>query len=215
MKPVHRHCLLLAAMAVLSVGCFYWPVEPTILSFRIGQTFEEVAKGSTFPVLKNSNLPSDDPVTRFGVTWVTERAVTIRFNDPEHGFTLPPTKFAALSYLNNRAETLATSPMLQQLAFEEAVQVLAQVQNQLKASGWEPWDVDGSRWFDLSADGKRQLYQRLFAPDHMITASLRVPGKYGMTFRLWCSDGCETKRGPYRFLIDIGIGPDTYSWKPE
>lgn len=191
----------------------WWPrtQPPTTLSFQIGATIEEVASDSTYPVFARSNHPKDDPgETKAGATWVTEPAVIIRFNDPRHGFTLPPTKFAVLTYMDGRAETLATSPMLDSLSFDETVLVLANLQKQFKAGGWEPWEVDQSNWFDLTPAGKKQLYQRMFQPGYAETAILRIPDKYSMIFRLKCIEGCWTKQPPYRFLIDIGLSDDVF-----
>ena len=93
MKIIH-----LAIPATAITAAIWWhsrPPEPTVLSFRLGQTFEQVVRNSTYPALENSNRPTDDPGgNKFGATWVTEPAVIIRFTDPKHGFTLPPTKFA-------------------------------------------------------------------------------------------------------------------------
>jgi hypothetical protein len=67
------------AVAVPVLGAVIWqhsgsppPAAPTVLSFRVGQTFEEVVSGSTYPVMKRSNLPIDDPSgDKSGTTWVT------------------------------------------------------------------------------------------------------------------------------------------------
>lgn len=202
------------AVAVPVLGIVVWrhsrspaPVTPTVLSFHVGQTFEEVVRASTYPVMKRSNLPADDPSgSKWGATWVTEPAVIIRFNDPKHGFTLPPTKFAALTFEHNTALTLSTSPMLDKLPFDEAVAVLENLQNQFKAGGWEPWKNDRSAWFDLTPEGKKRLYERMFEPPYGQTEELCVPKKYAMTFRLQCAEGCWTHQPPYKFLVDVGVG---------
>lgn len=109
-----RSRLLALTAGAVAIAVVWWPSrypEPTILTFRLGQTFEEVARNSTYPVMERSNRPADDPDNRFGATWVDEPAVIIRFTDPKHGFILPPTKFAALSFAENQAILLATSPM--------------------------------------------------------------------------------------------------------
>jgi hypothetical protein len=170
-----------------------------------------VARNSTYPVLEQSNRPADDLISGSGDTWVTEPAVIIRFNDPVHGFTLPPTKFAVLGYMHNKAATLATSPMLEKMPFDEAVAVLENLQDQLKKGGWEPWTGNDSKWFDFTPDGKRRLYAEMFEGGGMESAELRVPNKYAMTFRLWCAAKCATREPPYLFLIDIGITDDTYA----
>ena len=213
MNWIYRRQSIVAGLIVIGFWWYNYIPEPTVLSFRIGQTFEEVAAMSTYPVMERSNRPADDPGNnRFGATWVTKPAVIIRFNDPRHGFILPPTKFAALSYQDNRAATLATSPMLDKLPFDAAIHVLENLQNQFKAGGWIPFEEDGSTWFDFTPEGKKRLFAHLLEHD-MQTVSLYVPKKYGMTFRLWCAKGCISGKPPYRFMIDIGVGMDTHSWK--
>jgi hypothetical protein len=207
----------IAVLAGLVAAAIWWHArtpEPTVLAFRLGQTFEQVVNDSTYPALKRSNRPRDDwDGNKFGAIWVTEPAVIIRFTDPKHGFTLPPTKFAALTFSENQAVSLATSPMLDPLPFDEAIAILENLQSQFKAGGWEPWEKDDSTWFDLTPEGKKRLYARMFEAGYMQSASLRVPKMYGMTFRLKCNEGCWTKEPPYLFLIDIGLGTDVYGRK--
>ncbi|MGX4643816.1 hypothetical protein [Massilia sp. SYSU DXS3249] len=215
---MNRRYRIGVVLAGLILAAAWWHLrtpEPTVLAFRLGQTFEQVARDSTYPVMQRSNRPVDDPGEhKFGVVWVEEPAVIIRFTDPKHGFTLPPTKFAALTFSENQAVSLATSPMLDPLPFDEAVAILENLQNQFKAGGWEPWTVNDSTWFDLTPEGKKRLYARMFERGYMETNNLRVPKFYGMTFRLKCTEGCWTREPPYLFLIDIGVGDDVYGRVP-
>lgn len=210
MKVRAVRLLIVAAVVAAVVWRHYRVPEPTVLSFRIGQTFEEVAKASTYPVMERSNIPTNAHL-QSGATWVTEPAVVLSFNDPKHGFTLPATKFAMVSYMDNKVDTIATSPMLEKLPFDQAVAVLEHLQNQFKAGGWEPWAGDGSQWFDFTPEGKKRLYARMFQSLAQ-SAELRVPNKYAMTFRLKCMDGCWDRTPPYLFLIDIGVGNDVHAW---
>jgi len=214
MKPRYRHIVILTGVVIAAFWWYFRPPKPTILAFRLGQTFEQVVRDSSYPAQSRANRPADDPDKKFGAIWVTEPAVVIRFTDPKHGFTLPPTKFAALTFSENQAVSLATSPMLDPLPFDEAVVILENLQNQFKAGGWEPWTNDDSTWFDLTPEGRKRLYARMFKPGYMETASLRVPRMYGMTFRLKCTEGCWTSEPPYLFLIDIGVGGDDYGSEP-
>ena len=215
MKRRHK---IMVVLTGLGIAAIWWQLrvpEPTVLAFRLGQTFEQVARDSSYPVMERSNHPVDDPGEhKFGTTWVDEPAVIIRFTDPEHGFTLPPTKFAALTFSENQAVSLATSPMLDPLPFDEAVAILENLQKQFQAGRWEPWAKDDSTWFDLTPEGKKRLYARMFEPGYMQTSSLRVPKMYGMTFRLKCTEGCWTREPPYLFLIDVGVGGDVYGREP-
>lgn len=213
MKKAYRR-LALASVAGVGLWSYYRTPEPTVLSFRIGQTFEEVVKSSSYPVMERSNLPADDPSGgQHGATWVTEPAVIIRFADPIHGFTLAPTKFASLGFDHNVATTLSTSPMLDKLPFDEAVAMLEDLQSQFKAGGWVPYKDDGSRWFDLTPEGKKRLHAAMFKPPFLEQYTLRVPKKYAMTFRILCAEGCWTREPPYLFLIDIGVGTDVHGSK--
>jgi hypothetical protein len=213
MKARYRRLVVLAGIAAVVLWWHSRIPEPTILSFHVGESFEDVVRNSTYPVMARSNLPEEDPSGgKFGGTWVTEPAVIIRFNDPEHGFTLPPTKFAALAFDHNLASTLATSPMLDALPFDEAVAVLENLQNQFKAGGWTPWEGDGSTWFDLTPEGKKRLYERMFEPGYSQSAELRIPRKYSITFRFKCEEGCWTREPPYKFLVDVGVGGDGHAW---
>lgn len=208
--------LLALLVLAVSAGFGLWShmrvPEPTILSLRIGQTFEEVVAASTFPVLQESNLPSEDP-TGFGSTWVTKPAVIIKFDDPQHGFVLPPTRFAGVSYEANRVLSIETSPMLEKLPFDEAVDIMANLQEQFKAGGWRPWPGDGSKWFDFSPEGRKRFHRTLLGPGWGANATLIVPGKYSLMFRIKCLDGCEEHSEPHQFLIDLSIGSDIYSGK--
>lgn len=209
-----RYRLLVLAAICVWLWWYYRPPVPTVLSYRVGQSFEAVVASSTYPVMERSNLPADDPSgDQHGATWVTEPAVIIRFNDPRHGFTLPPTKFAALGFDHNVATTLATSPMLDKLPFDQAVEVLEQLQNQFKTGGWQPYERHRSKWFDLSAEGKKRLYAAMLKHPYHQQQTLRVPKKYAMTFRFMCAEGCWTREPPYRFLIDIGVGRDVHGWE--
>lgn len=208
-----RHRVVAVGLIVLGLAYLAWrqvPVPlpvPTVLSLSVGQTFQEVVAASTYPVVARSNVPTHAYLGS-GETFVTEPSVIIRFNDPEHGFILPPTKFALVGYLDNRVVTVSTSPMLDKLEFQEAVAILENLQNQFKAGGWEPWQKDGSEWFDFSPAGKQRLHARMFTMGFAQEASLRVPGQFGMTFRLRCAAGCDEQQPPYLFLIDIGLGKD-------
>jgi len=215
MKRRYRSLFLLASLAAIVLWWHSRTPEPTVLAFRLGQTFEQVVKESSYPAMERSNRPAEDPGDhKFGAIWVTEPAVIIRFTDPKHGFTLPPTKFAALTFSENQAITLATSPMLDALPFDQAIVILENLQNQFKAGGWEPWGENDNTWFDLTPEGKKRLHARMFEPGYMESTNLRVPKMYGMTFRLKCIEGCWTREPPYLFLIDIGIGDD-YGREPS
>jgi hypothetical protein len=201
-----RYIAGLLILGCVTLALFSTP-SPTMISVRVGQTFEEVVRSSTFPVKASSNIPNDEEVG-FGVTLIKEPAVIIFFNDAKHGFTLPPTTFAGISYIDNKVSTIATSPMLHKLTFDKAAAELARLQRQFQAGGWQP-EIN-NKWFDLTPQGLAQLRLdvRNSSNGFMRTIMLVVPEKYEMTFRLWCAARCDSQIGLDRYLIDIGLSAD-------
>ncbi|MFC7651496.1 hypothetical protein ACFQT4_04385 [Pseudoduganella danionis] len=180
---------------------FYEP-EATIISAHVGKTFDQVAQDSTFPIKARSGGAATD----MQWTYVSEPSVIIRFSDPRHGFTLPPTTFAAVTYMHGKVTSISTSPMLKPLPFDEAIELLAQLQQQFQAGGWQPWKDSDSSWFDLTPAGRQHLHEALRTRGSIRGQELIVPGKYTMIFRLHCHAGCANVPGPERYLIDIGLG---------
>lgn len=191
--------------------CFAWryfttPV-PTVLSIRIGQAFDEVAKDSSYPVLASSDSPHSDR-HGIGVTWVTKPAVIIKFTDPRYGFTLPPTTFGAVMYVDKKVSTVRTSASLKKLTFADAASVLENLQGQLQHGGWQL--DDQTTWFDFSRQGKKALHDdvRSIKTGYMKFLSLVAPEKYSVYLTIYCAADCDSAIGLDRYLVDVGIGED-------
>lgn len=202
----YRHATI--ALIIVCVIWFYFHTPiPTTISVRIGDTFEQVARASSFPVMASSDKPTYDEVGS-GATWVRKPAVIIQFNDPKYGFSLPPTTFATIGYMHNKVDTIATSPMLSQLSYDQALAVIVALQNQFIAGAWQL--DDATTWFDLTPVGRNTLHRnlRLGSQGYRKEVSLRAPEKYAMIFRLRCTTRCESDLGLDRYLIDIGITQD-------
>lgn len=213
MKRPSRRLLAVIFTAGAATWWYFSPPAPSVLSFCIGQHFEEVVRKSSYPVLQHSHRPADDP-GKYGIgnTVVTEPSVILRLDDPRHGFMLPPTNFAVLAFADNKAVMLSTSPTLEKLSFDDALALLAHLQKRFKARGWEPRNGDGNDWFDLSPEGRQRLYARMFEPRFIQSTELHVPNKYEMTLQLRCAEGCATREPPYLFMIDLVVGEDRDSW---
>jgi len=90
MKARYRRIAILAGLIAAAIWWHSRTPEPTVLAFRLGQTFEQVVNDSTYPALKRSNKPRDDwDGNKFGAIWVTEPSVIIRFTDPKHRVHTP------------------------------------------------------------------------------------------------------------------------------
>lgn len=205
------HHLAVIAVVSCAIWFYFHAPEPTVISVRIGDTFEDVTRASSFPVMASSDIPTHDEVGA-GATWVKRPAVIIHFNDPKYGFTLPPTTFAAIGYMHNKVDTIATSPMLSKASFDQSLTVVAALQSQFVTGAWQL--DDGTSWFDLSPEGKKYLRHQIRLGDqgYRKEVSLRAPQKYSMTFRLRCAARCDSHIGLDRYLIEIGIAQDfTYA----
>ncbi|WP_158899692.1 hypothetical protein [Burkholderia sp. L27(2015)] len=202
-----RYIYAVAGIAV-AVAAAVWIkhdylVPTTTLSLRIGETYDDVIKGSTYPVERNSVPPSEKPYYG-GSTWISKPAVVIVFNDPEYGFTLPPTKFGAVGYEDRKVVTITSSPMLDALPFDEAIALLNRLQADFKKAGWLPirTSADGPPdWFDTrSPEGIKEL--RVGG-----SRGLSATERYRMIFNFKCWEECRPEPSAKSvYLIDVSMG---------
>jgi hypothetical protein len=182
----------------------YRMLPAPVLSVGIGQSYSDVVNGSTYAVRDHSMPPGGR--NGFGAVWIDAPAARVRFDDPQHGFTLPPTKFAMVTLIDGTVDTITTSPMLEALPFDDAVALVDRLQVDFKRGGWEPIERSGERapsWFDTtSRAGLAELRQGS-------TRELVVPHKYMMYFNFKCWDNCSpTPNEKSAYLIDVSMGPD-------
>ncbi|MHC8346997.1 hypothetical protein [Pseudomonas sp. RT6P73] len=203
--------VVLISLCTIFVGtCIaYFNWGPEILSVHIGKTYEDTVADSTFSVSANTAVyPSDPPHP--SSTWISE-PVIIQFDDPEHGFTLPATKFGAIGFDEGKVSTMTTSPMLETLPFDQLIVVLDQLQSQLKNAGWAPWNAERNPWIEtVTEDDKRELQAELF--DHVVVTVLLIPHKYSLALNVKCYARCD-ERDPKtaKYLIDVSVGSDYYN----
>jgi hypothetical protein len=206
---VKRRYTWTAVTAVTVLGVVAWAkrdhlAPTTTLSVRIGESYEDVVQGSTFPVVKKSDAP--DEKHDYGSTWISAPSVVIVFNDPQHGFTLPPTKFGAIGYDERKVSTITTSPMLEALPFDEAIALVNRLQADFRRGGWEPIERSGERppaWFDTSSPAGLAELRR------GSTRELVVPHKYMMYLNFKCWDKCSPVPNEKSvYLIDVSMGAD-------
>jgi len=203
--------LIASAAAVFATAFTMIPPKPTVLVARIGMSYDEVVNRSSYPALAHGLPPTGE--SGFGTIDVRKPAVIIKYDDPQHGFELPPTKFAALTFGDSTLETISTSPMLEARRFPEAVELLAQLQSVFRAGGWAPWQGNQSVWFDLSPAGRTALHAQLMryggAEQWLVLPHRHV----GMIFRIKCVDDCDDEDDA-RFLIDVGLGKEVGDGTP-
>lgn len=191
----------------LCITSFHYPMD--VLRVHIGKPYQWVEKDSTTDLENNTAIyPSKPPHP--SSTWIS-RPTVVEFDDPVHGFTLPPTRFGAVTYRKHRVATITTSPMLETLPFDELVPLLERLQLMLKAGGWVPRDVDKHTWVEVPSDVEKTALQRkLF--DQVVIVLLQIPYKYTLALNVKCYVRCD-ERDPdtARYLIDVSIGSDNYN----
>ncbi|MCO8309722.1 hypothetical protein [Pseudomonas mandelii] len=143
-------------------------------------------------------------------TWISN-PVVVQFDDLDHGFTLPATKFGAIGFDEGKVSTMTTSPMLETLPFDQLIVVLDQLQNQFKNAGWVLRDAERNPWVETATeDNKSELQAELF--DHVVVTVLLIPHKYSLALNVKCYARCN-ERDPKKakYLIDVSVGSDYYS----
>ena len=204
MSSTRARRLIVALAAALTAAYVLIPPKPTVLVARVGMTYDEVLRRSSYPARAHGISPIGDE-HGFGTIDVSTPAVVIRYDDPEHGFELPPTKFIAVTFMRSAVVTISTSPMLEPRRFPQTVELLSQLQNRFRAAGWVPWKENQSMWFDLSPAGRKVLHAELMRYSQAEQWLVLSHRQVGMTFRIKCVEDCDNEDDAL-FLIDIGMG---------
>ena len=131
----------------------------------------------------------------------------MQFDDPQYGFTLPPSKFVVVGYSEEKVTTITTSPMLETLNFDDLIPILNNLQNMLKNSGWTLRDQN-ENWFNLGTEPQRKALQRLLFKQAEVVM-LAIPKKYMLVLAVKCYARCD-ERDPNtaKYLIDVSVGED-------
>jgi len=199
--------LLFVVLAVLIVYLNRESREVGTISLHIGKPYKDILRDSTFPVKSETVVRATTPPVEDS-TWITRPAI-VKFDDPRHGFTLPPTKFAVVGYGDGKVTTFRTSPMLETLPFDQLIPLLDHVQEMLKSAGWRPKDDNENyTWIKTGSEADRKALQSLLFRK-AVTATLLIPRKYGMSLIVKCYARCaERDPNTARYLIDVSVGRD-------
>jgi hypothetical protein len=194
-------------MLFVCLTSFHHPMD--FLVVHIGKRYDETAVDSTFGVPAHTVIYPGNP-PHPSSAWIST-PVIIHFDDPEHGFTLPVTKFGSIGFDEGKVSNMTTSPMLETLPFDQLVVVLDQLQSQLKNAGWAEWNTETNPWVNTADEASRKTLQaELF--DHVMVTVLLIPHKYSLALNVKCYARCD-ERDPKtaKYLIDVSVGKDYYS----
>ena len=183
------------------------PTATTVISAHVGKTYEGVVRDSTFPIKAKTVIYPSEPPEPDSV-WI-RGSVIVKFDDPKHGFTLPPTKFGLVGFSGWKVTTITTSPMLETLPFEQLIPLLNNLQEMLKSSGWiAEYGDERHSWFKIESETDRSALQSLLF-NQAVTAALLIPRKYSMSLIVKCFARCaERDPNTARYLIDVSVGRD-------
>ena len=198
--------ILLVALAGLVIYINHEFGEIGTISLHIGKPYKDVLRDSTFPVKSETAMRATTPPIEDS-TWITSPAI-VKFDDPQHGFTLPPTKFAVVGYGEGKVTTIRTSPMLETLSFNQVIPLFSHLQEVLNKSGWVPRYNDRNGWLKVDSKLEKDALQSLLF-DQAETVGLLVPHKYSMSLSIKCFARCaERDPNTARYLIDVSVGRD-------
>lgn len=129
----HHKILVVLVTTLLVIGAckaaeLHTPAKE--IALIIGEPWKDMQARSTAeigPVLKDSNWYRQP-----------EELSNLRFADPKYGFTTPPAKFFTVSF-DEKAEvrSVRMSPQVEPLPLQEALDIVLDLQNQWRKSGWE------------------------------------------------------------------------------
>ncbi|WP_341238039.1 hypothetical protein [uncultured Limnobacter sp.] len=125
----------------------------------------------------------------------------LRFADPKHGFVTPPAKFFTVSFDDDASiRSVRMSPQVEPLPLQEALEIVLDLQNQWRKSGWEVMYPDENPPYENSA----LLVEKMTrcAPD---STYLEVKGKYQIMLIMACYKD-ERYPDEQRFLISLSMG---------
>ena len=204
-----RKLYLATLFVALTILIFYLnrdSGEIGTISLHIGKPYKDILRDSTFPVKSETVIRPTTPPEEDS-TWITS-PVIVKFDDPQHGFTLPPTKFAVVGYGEGKVTTIRTSPMLETLSFNQVIPLFSHLQEVLNKSEWVPRHNDRDGWLKIDSKLEKDALQSLLF-DQAETVGLLVPHKYSMSLSIKCFARCaERDPNTARYLIDVSVGRD-------
>jgi hypothetical protein len=198
--------LLFVVLAVLIVYLNRDSGEIGTIALHIGKPYKDVLRDSTFPVKSETAMRATTPPVEDS-TWITRPAI-VKFDDPKHGFTLPPTKFGAIGYNRGKVTTFTTSPMLETLPFDQVIPLFINLQEMLKDSGWTLEKIGSNALIKASSEAEKNALQLLLFK-YAETVIFFIPHKYSLALTIKCYARCnERDVKTAKYLIDVSVGRD-------
>ncbi|MCQ8896462.1 hypothetical protein NQT62_08460 [Limnobacter humi] len=102
---------------------------PKEIALIIGEPWKDMQARST------ARIGDDIP----GEIWFRQPKdlAYLRFADPQYRFTTPPAKFFAIGFNRGRVDRIRLSPQTEPLPLQDALNIILNLQNQWRSSGWD------------------------------------------------------------------------------
>jgi hypothetical protein len=101
------------------------------VALHLGDDAENIGKNSTYPIKfieYNKNLI-------FGIS--TGEEVILEYNDPKHGFILPPTILLTAIFEDNKLVDVETSPQAKLLNLKDLIILMRKLFQMFESAGWK------------------------------------------------------------------------------
>lgn len=141
-----------------------------------------------------------------GEIWsrLPEELSYLRFADPEHEFTTPPAKYLSVGFNRGHIDSVRMSPQVEPLPLQEALDVILNLQEQWRKSGWMVTDPEQDPAHENNAHWKEEILKC-----HAPVTFWHVPDKYQVVVGISCF-GDTTNPEKRRFLINFSMGKHRY-----
>lgn len=200
----HDRWKVISLYAVVVIGLSWLiytmarPVDEIVLT--IGEPYEQVRKRSS------STLP---PAVTDG-SWggLVNRPAKLRFDDAQFGFVTPPAKFFAVMYDKyGNVSSLRLSPQIKTLLLDDAMAIVADLQDQFERGGWRVAHVSGPT-ARLDSLETRDVLMAGRAP----TTRWQAGDKYEVSLNIH-RFGAEKRPDKARFLITMSLSDVVFGKK--
>lgn len=136
---VKQHWFFSALLVVLTYAGACQAIDyltpPKEIALIIGEPWKDMQARSTARI--GDDIPDE--------IWFREPIdlAYLRFADPEYGFITPPAKFFSIVFNRGKVFSVRMSPQLEPLPLQDALNIILNLQDQWRKSGWDLDDPVG------------------------------------------------------------------------
>ena len=180
---------LLLGIGVCTAAEFLTPAKE--IALIIGEPWKNMQTRSTAKIA--DDIPDE--------IWyrVPKELAYLRFSDSDYEFVTPPAKFFTIGFNRGKIDSIRMSPQIEPLPLQEALDVVLDLQDQWKKSGWELMYPDEHPPYENSAIFFEKMSR--CAPD---STYWQVKDKYQIMLIMSCFKD-ERHPDEKRFLITLSM----------